>query len=65
MILEKLVEDEDEDENLAFLSSLCLGKLFVLHPLAKNHLIKVIKKNTLNPAQKTQVRDNVGEGRGG
>ncbi|XP_046854627.1 uncharacterized protein LOC124447695 [Xenia sp. Carnegie-2017] len=57
MILEKLVEDEDEDENLAFLSSLCLGKLFVLHPLAKNHLIKVIKKNTLNPAQKTQVFD--------
>ncbi|XP_028417404.1 uncharacterized protein LOC114541797 [Dendronephthya gigantea] len=52
-VLEDLIQGNDP--SLAFSSALCLGRLFVVHPVAKRYLLGVIKTNSLISTQRCQA----------
>ncbi|XP_028395285.1 uncharacterized protein LOC114519362 [Dendronephthya gigantea] len=52
-VLEDLIQGNDP--SLAFSSALCLGRLFVVHPVAKRYLLDVIKTNSLISTQRCQA----------
>ena len=52
-VLEDFIQGHDPC--LAFSSALCLGRLFVVHPIAKRYLLEVIQTKSLTSKQRSEV----------
>jgi hypothetical protein len=52
-VLEDIIQGDDP--SLAYSSALCLGRLFVVHPIAKRYLLEVIKTKSLTSKQRSEV----------